>query len=95
MIAWLCFSCKYCEYKSVDSTCFKRHMWRHQDKKPYKCTYCAFDGIQRSQIVAHMRSKHNVWPDEAKKLIKYVIVVVAGESKFDMFVWVRRLLPIT
>ncbi|KAF6022114.1 hypothetical protein EB796_019581 [Bugula neritina] len=53
-------------------------MWRHEDKKPYKCTYCPFDGIQRSQIVAHMKSKHDVYPEDAKKLIKHISGRVAS-----------------
>lgn len=75
MILCMCFRCKYCDYKTADSSSLNRHMWRHRDTKPYSCRLCTFSCIQRTQMMAHYKNKHSLAPHDARKLIMLVTTV--------------------
>ena len=54
------FSCPDC-YKVFDTqTLLRRHQWYHVDMehRPWKCTFCAWSFVQRSELNRHFKSKH-------------------------------------
>ncbi|KAF6019906.1 hypothetical protein EB796_021796 [Bugula neritina] len=66
------FKCKFCDYKTADSSSLNRHMWRHKEEKPYSCRLCSFSCIQRTQMMAHYKNKHSLAAIDARKLITHI-----------------------
>jgi len=56
------FSCPQCGKKTNTWGHLMQHMYRHGWKRPYRCSYCSYDSINKSNIAKHEKAKHEA-PD--------------------------------
>ncbi|XP_053374115.1 uncharacterized protein LOC123531742 [Mercenaria mercenaria] len=85
---WVC-SWPDCNYNSAYSNLLRRHMCSHTGEKPMSCDHCECRFVQPQELLAHMKSRHNIYqlppskkfPLTFKTYEKYVFVVNPEETK--------------
>lgn len=52
------FECPVCKQNATTRCSLKRHMRKHTGERPYRCQYCPYGAIQKSDLDKHIRRKH-------------------------------------
>ncbi|XP_068211056.1 longitudinals lacking protein, isoforms H/M/V-like isoform X28 [Palaemon carinicauda] len=47
--------CPHCDYRTLDPSVFKRHMFRHTGEKPLSCPLCPYRTARKDCLKAHMK----------------------------------------
>ncbi|XP_053389522.1 zinc finger protein 567-like [Mercenaria mercenaria] len=57
--SWIC-SWPDCSEQFYNAKILRRHMCRHTGEKPLSCDYCECAYVQPTELLAHLKSKHNI-----------------------------------
>lgn len=51
------YSCPYCTYKSIQATCYKKHLIKNHPGKEgtYSCTICKYTSVNCDLYLAHIK----------------------------------------
>ncbi|XP_022831670.1 uncharacterized protein LOC111360081 isoform X1 [Spodoptera litura] len=59
--------CRHCEYSTKSSKCWKDHMLKHYNLKPYSCCYCEYSCTSKQGVVLHTMKLHPEQPLQMRK----------------------------
>ena len=60
--------CNHCSYATLTSTLMRHHVMSHINYRPFRCSYCSFNGVRSYQVKKHMQSMHAKLPT----VVKYI-----------------------